>query len=65
VPVVSLIVTIYWCIRICRVRQKSGWLALLLLLPVTNVLTFLYLAFADGEKGGSAKTPKFQFSYQN
>jgi len=47
-PVISLVATILWCVKICQARGKSSWLGLLLLLPVTNIFTFLYLAFADG-----------------
>jgi len=47
-PFASLIVGIFWCVKICQARGKSSWLALGLLLPVTYPLTYLYLAFADG-----------------
>jgi len=47
-PVISLVATILWCVKICQARGKSSWLGLLLFLPVTNIFTFLYLAFADG-----------------
>ena len=45
-PVVNLIIWIVWCFRICRVRQKSALLGILLLLPVTNILAFVYLALS-------------------
>ena len=45
-PVVNLIIWIVWCFRICRVRQKSALLGILMLLPVTNVLAFVYLALS-------------------
>ena len=45
-PVVNLIIWIVWCFRICRVRQKSALLGILLLLPVTNVLAFVYIALS-------------------
>ena len=44
----NIVAFIVWCLRICQARGKSPWLAVLLLLPGTNVLAFLYLAFADG-----------------
>jgi hypothetical protein len=44
---VSPVVGIVWCVRICRARGKSLWLALCLLLPITDLFAFLYLAFAD------------------
>jgi hypothetical protein len=45
-PVINLIIWIVWCFRICRVRQKSALLALLLLLPGTNILAFVYVALS-------------------
>jgi len=47
IPPVYLIVYIVWCFKIARARGKSAWVGLLLLLPVLNVLAFLYLALAD------------------
>jgi hypothetical protein len=61
IPVVGAIVMIVWCFRICRVRQKSALLAIFLLLPVTNILAFLYLALSgygpeeEEERGGGGK----------
>jgi hypothetical protein len=46
IPIVGLIVQIVWCVRICRVRQKNSLLALLLIIPVTFPLAFLYLALS-------------------
>lgn len=46
---VSLLVTIVWCVRICRYRNKNGLLALFLLFPLTSPLAFLYLAFSSVE----------------
>jgi Family of unknown function (DUF5684) len=48
VPGVNLVGTILWCIKIAKVRGKSAGFAILLLLPVLNVLAFLYLAFSSG-----------------
>jgi hypothetical protein len=48
VPVLNLVPVILWPLRIARARGKSIWVGILLLLPVTNVLTFLYLAFSNG-----------------
>ena len=61
IPVVSPIVMIVWCFRICRVRQKSALVAIFLLLPVTSVLAFVYLALSgygpeeEEERGGGGK----------
>ena len=61
IPIVNLITVIVWCVKICNARQKSAVLAVFLLLPITNILTFLYLAFSAGIE--VEETPrKFQFS---
>ncbi len=36
---------------------KSGWFALLLLVPVVNIVFLLYLLFAEGEHGPNAYGP--------
>lgn len=50
-PVGNLIGSITWCVKIAKARQKSLWVALFLLLPVTSIFAFLYLAFSDGNEG--------------
>ena len=61
IPIVNVITVIVWCVKICNARQKSAVLALFLMLPITNILTFLYLAFSSGIE--VEETPrKFQFS---
>jgi hypothetical protein len=44
--IANLIIWIVWCFRICRVRQKSPLLGIMMLLPVTNVMAFVYLALS-------------------
>ena len=46
--VLSLIVMVVWFFKIAKARGKSAWVGLFLLLPVTNLFAFLYLAFSDG-----------------
>ncbi len=46
--IVSLVSGVFWCFKIVETRGKSVLWAILLLLPVTNLLAFLYLAFSDG-----------------
>lgn len=46
IPLLNIIAQIVWCIKIVKSRGKSPWVALLLLLPVTNFFAFLYLAFS-------------------
>lgn len=63
IPIVGAIVGVVWCFKICIARKKSAWLGLFLLLPVVNLLTLLYLAFADGvETQASSSVIKLQYS---
>ena len=48
VPGLNLVAQIIWFVKIVQARAKSGWLVLWLLLPLTNLLAFLYLAFSNG-----------------
>lgn len=50
VPVLNIVAQIIWSFKIVKARGKSGWVTLFLLLPLTNVLAFFYLAFSDGGK---------------
>jgi hypothetical protein len=54
-PISSPIVTVIWCFKICQARGKNAALGLLLLLPITNIITFLYLAFSND---GAAEEPE-------
>lgn len=47
VPLLNLVPTILWPLKIAKARGKSVWVGVLLLLPITNVFAFLYLAFSD------------------
>jgi hypothetical protein len=46
IPLLNLVEVILWCLNIAKARNKSILVGLLLLLPVTNILAFLYLAFS-------------------
>lgn len=48
VPGINIIPAVMWCFKIVETRGKSVVWAVMLLLPVTNLLAFLYLAFSDG-----------------
>jgi hypothetical protein len=52
-PLVNIIVFITWCVRICRVRQKSSMLAVFLIFPLTYVPAFLYLSLSGYPKSES------------
>jgi hypothetical protein len=49
IPLLNLVAGVLWCIKIAEARNKNALFAILLLLPVTNILAFLYLAFSEGE----------------
>ena len=48
VPGLNAIAYIIFCFKIADTRGKTAFVGLLLLLPVTNFLAFLYLAFSNG-----------------
>jgi hypothetical protein len=48
VPILNLVVSVLWCFKIAKARGKGVWVGIFLLLPVTNLLAFLYLAFSNG-----------------
>src|SRR6266404_2935321 len=48
-PVVNIFALIAWAINIAEARGKSGWVALFLILPGTNLFAFLYLALSNGK----------------
>jgi hypothetical protein len=50
VPGLSLVAHIIWCFKICDARGKTAFVAVLLILPVTSPLAFLFLAFSNGVK---------------
>jgi hypothetical protein len=46
IPPLFLIGYVIWCFRIVRARAKKAIYAVMLLLPVTNILAFFYLALS-------------------
>ncbi|MCX6923631.1 MAG: DUF5684 domain-containing protein, partial [Verrucomicrobia bacterium] len=48
VPLLNLVAWILWSFNIAKARSKSIWVGVLLLLPLTSLFAFLYLAFSDG-----------------
>jgi apolipoprotein N-acyltransferase len=51
IPVLNLVGYVVWSFKIVHARGKTLPLAILLLLPVTNVFAFLYLAFSEAPAG--------------
>jgi hypothetical protein len=47
--VLQLLAAIVWCVKIVQARNKHILWAILLILPLTNLIAFLYLAFSSGE----------------
>jgi len=47
VPVINIIAQIVWCFKITQERGKGFFVAILLILPVTNLFAFMYLAFSN------------------
>ncbi len=47
IPVLNLVGHVLWCVKIVQARSKTMPLMILLLLPVTSLFAFLYLAFSD------------------
>lgn len=54
--IASLMVGFVWCFKICIARGKNAWLGVLLILPLTNLLTLGYLAFSRGMKERSSSS---------
>jgi hypothetical protein len=64
VPVVNIVITIMWCFKIARTRQKSSLVGFLLLIPVVNILAFFYLAFSSAPKAEPVRSQKVRLSFQ-
>ena len=63
VPVVNIVITIMWCFKIARTRQKSSMVGFLLLLPVINIFAFFYLAFSSAPKAEPVRSQKVKLSF--
>ncbi len=61
-PVLNIVGSIMWAFKIVEARGKHWILGFLLLLPVTNILTILFLAFSGG--GESEPTKKIDARIQ-
>jgi apolipoprotein N-acyltransferase len=46
--VLQLVAAVVWCVKIVQARDKHILWAILLILPLTNLIAFLYLAFSSG-----------------
>jgi hypothetical protein len=57
-PVVMIVMHVLWSIKIVKVRGKHVIWAVLLMLPLTSLIAFLYLAFSNS---GPSETPSAKF----
>ena len=53
VPVFNLLAQILLSFKIVQARGKNAWVGVLLLLPLTNVIAVMYLAFSGGRPADS------------
>ncbi len=60
VPVLNVVAGILLAVNITKARGKELWVALLLILPVTNLFAFLYLAFSSSAPVDDAPPSKYQ-----
>ena len=58
VPGLNIVAQILWSLKIAKVRGKSVWIGVLLLLPVTSLFAFLYLAFSNGASAEEDEGPE-------
>ena len=56
--VVQLMVDITWCVKIANVRNKNPFGALITLIPVLEVIGWLYLAIDPKEKEATVTKPR-------
>ena len=54
VPGLNLVAQLLWSFKIVKVRGKSVWVAFALILPVTSLFAFFYLAFSRPEDDPAA-----------
>jgi hypothetical protein len=47
IPLLNLVAHVVWSFKIAKARGKNAGVAILLLLPLTNILAFIYLAFSE------------------
>lgn len=62
VPVLNIVVQVLWAINIAKARGKGTFTTIMLILPITNILAFLYLAFSGGssEEDEDVKAIRFE-----
>jgi hypothetical protein len=56
-PALNILAHLLWCVRIAQACGKGLLSALMLFLPVTNILALLYLAFSGGGSSSGSGRP--------
>jgi len=56
IPLLNVVAHIVWCFKIAKACGKSTLVAVLLILPVTNLLALLYLALSKGKSQPAEET---------
>ena len=57
VAIGGLVLGVIWIIKRVHDMDKSGWLALLMFIPLVNLIFMLFLIFAPGTQGGNRFGP--------
>jgi hypothetical protein len=57
VPVLNIVAQVLWSLNIAKARGKSVWVGVLLILPITNLIALLYLAFSSGSSVEEGEGP--------
>ena len=57
IPLLNLVAFVLWAVKISQARGKGFLTAVFLILPVTNIFAFLYLAFSNGHAKAEEFTP--------
>ena len=65
VPPLVLITYIIWCFKIVQARGKHVIFAVMLLLPMANFLSFLYLAFSESNNDSDSGPGRGVISLQS
>ena len=60
IPLVGVVAHIVWCVKIAKACGKGALVALLLILPGTNLLALLYLALSNGNSQSAEKVMGLQ-----
>jgi len=59
-PVINIVAFIVWSVKIAEARGKSGIVAFFLILPITTLLAYLYLAFSNAVPAPEKEKPRVE-----